>query len=429
MAQPQQQAAAPKAAGQPAPASQPVDRTGALTRGVPGYDAQAALLAPKSPRPEPQAAQAARQAVPPGTPLPAGAETLSPLREAMLEQFQIMDGKGVGDAEFEEICGKSWWVQRKLDEKAAKHFNTHVYPIRYAEWKRRADSDPEWARVMPPPTRQDDSNFTTCIATQGKLLEAAFKLTGQQVKTDGKSKIQLHTYGTMGRLEAKKRNAWVPAFPGVTERPKPGDVLMLEARGTPDKVQEKIDGENSPYSMASMNAQTIQKQIAQAQVASRGANKALAEAAAAKIPALEERLAALKAQHDARIAELTVELDKARVGTAKAAGTEVETKDGRRGGLDFSHVGLFKSMRPELDAEGKPTGRELWTTFDGGAHVPGKVDAQGCKSSLRVYDPRTNEITGVSDRGGVVTQDGKTRWLGGWTNIDALVKPPETAGR
>jgi hypothetical protein len=203
---------------------------------------------------------------------------------------------------------------------------------------------------------------------------------------------------------------------------------MLEARGTPDKVQEKIDGENSPYSMASMNAQSIQKQIAQAQLASRGAHKALAEAAAAKIPALEERLAALKAQHDARIAELTVELDKARVGTGKAAGTEVETKDGRRGGLAFSHVGLFKSMRPELDAEGKPTGRELWTTFDGGAHVPGKVDAQGCKSSLRVYDPRTNEITGVSDRGGVVTQDGKTRWLGGWTNIDALVKPPSTGG-
>lgn len=107
MAQPQQQVAAPRAAGQPAAAAQPVDRTGALTRGVPGYDAQAALLAPKSPRPEPQAAQAPRQAVPPGTPLPAGADTLSPLREAMLEQFRIMDGKGVGDAEFEEICGKS----------------------------------------------------------------------------------------------------------------------------------------------------------------------------------------------------------------------------------------------------------------------------------------------------------------------------------
>ncbi len=429
MAQPQQQqAAAPKTAGKTDATGAPAARTGDLTRGLPGYDAQVSALSPKVPRPVPQVGDATTP-VPPGTPAPAGAETLSPLREALLEQFRIMDGKGVGDAEFEAICGKSWWINRKQDEAAAREYNTKVYPELYKEWKRRADTDPVWAAAMKPPARQDDANFTTCIATQGKLLEAAFQLTGQKVKTVGDSKVALYTYGTMARLEAKKRDAWVPAFPGVSARPKPGDILMLEARGTPDKVQEKIDGENSPYSMASINAKDVQKQIDQARAASTGANQAMAQAAAARIPELEARLGRLKAQHDARIAELTIELDKARVGTGKVAGAEVETKDGRRGGLDFSHVGLFKDSRPELDSEGKPTGRELWNTFDGGAHVPGKIDSQGCKSSLRVYDPRTNEITGVSERGGVTTQDGKTRWLGGWTNIDALVKPPTAPGR
>jgi hypothetical protein len=87
-------------------------------------------------------------------------------------------------------------------------------------------------------------------------------------------------------------------------------------------------------------------------------------------------------------------------------------------------VGLFVKREAQLDAAGKPTGKELWTTFDGGQHVAGKVNDQGAKGTLRLYDPATNEISSATKGpGGIVTQDGKTRWLAGWTDVDALVDP------
>lgn len=420
----------------------PASRTRGIVGGIEGFDAQAAALAPKKePGPvkpgakgegdkaegkQAPAADATRQV---GVREDKGgpevdSEKLSPLREAMLQQFQLMEGKGIGDAEFESVCGKDWWVKRKQNEAAAKKYNTEELPALVADWEAKCKADPNYAKANPKPPRKDDSSFTTCIAMQGKLLEAAFKATDLHVKR-ADVKYDLFGYGTMGRIEAKKRDAWVESKVGIGERPKAGDILVLEMRGAADKVQKDIDGENSQYGMFGQSEQKMTKELTQLKAASASANDAISKAAAAKMPLIEAKLAELRAKHDQKIAALQVKLDAARAETAAKAGTEKSVKGGNRmGGLDFSHVGLFKEMAPEIDAEGKATGREIWQTFDGGAHVPGKIDAQGAKSNTRLYDPKTNEIVSAAKgAGGALTQDGKTRWLGGWTNIDKLVDP------
>lgn len=414
-------------------------KTKQLVGGIQGFDAQAAALAPQDDKPKAPVAPNAKDAPAPvsdeksaegeGSAAAAGAgpEALSPLREALLEQFRLMDGKGVGDAEFEAICGKTWWEDRKKSEAAAKKYNTEELPVLLAEWQTKAAADPAWAKANPKPVRKDDSVFTTCIATQGKLLQAAFKATGQHVK-GADVKYDVFGYATMGRIEATKRDAWTESKPGIGQRPQRGDVLVLEMRGGADKVQKDIDGENSQFSMNAMGQKKLEKQIAQLQTASAGANEAAAKAANAKLPELEAKLAELRASHDKKIAELQVKLDEARAKTEANAGTEKSVKGGgRMGGLEFSHVGMFNGMAPEMGADGKATGREVWTTFDGGQNVPGKVNDQGAKSCTRLYDPKTNEIASASKgAGGAMTQDGKTRWLGGWVNIDKLVDPNKT---
>ncbi len=437
--QPQRALASQVPANQPAAAIADApaapSRTQQLVGGLDGYAAQQAALSPRGAAAKaPDATNTTTTAQPtdagaPDTAALAGPEALSPLRQALLQQFQALNGKGVGDAEFEAICGEQWWKDRQKSEADAKVYNKDVWPGEVAKWEQECKANPEYAKTHKKPPRKDDSHFTTCIATQTKLLEAAFKATQQHVKQTDAAKFDMFTYGTLGRLEATKRGAWVEAKPGMPNRPQPGDILVLEMRGSADKVQGDIDGENSQYSMYSQNVKSIEKKLAEARAASQSATEAISKAGQAKVPQLEARLQELKAAHDKRLQELDAKLAEARAKTAATAGTEKALKGGNRmGGLEFSHVGFFNGLRPETDADGKPTGRELWTTFDGGAHVPGKVDNQGAKSGLRIYDPRTNEIMGASQgKGGAVTQDGKTRWLGGWTNVDALVdasRPP-----
>lgn len=419
----------PSPAAKPAPElTPPVSKAKQLVGQTEGYEAQAALLAPPSapmkvPGATDRKADAKTEGAADAKPATeegaaAGPEKLSPLREAVLEQFRLLDGKGVGDAEFEAICGKSWWEKRKLEEKAAKKYNEEEWPKLVTDWDAQCKADPTYAKTHPKPPKKDDSVFTTCIATQGKILEAAMRATDLHVKGP-----DVFAFATMGRLEASARGAWTEMKPGKAERPQKGDVLVLEMRGAPDKVQKDIDAESSPYAMNAVNQASLERQLAQARLGSQSATAAIAKAAEAKIPQLEAKLAALKAAHEKKLADLQVKLDEARKQTAAKAGTEKAVKGGRMGGLDFSHVGMFNGLRKEVDAGGKETGREIWTTFDGGQNVPGKVDAQGAKSCTRIYDPSTNEIVSASAKNGALTQDGKMRWLGGFANIDALVDP------
>ncbi|GMV38993.1 MAG: hypothetical protein AMXMBFR64_07090 [Myxococcales bacterium] len=420
-------------------------RANGLLGGLEGYAAQAARLSPQGqvggqPVAAPDAAHGAATttqvapsvttdaspvAEPASADAPAGPEALSPIRQAIIERCNALDGKGVGDKEFDAICTETWWRERQELEKNNKKYNKEQLATDVAKWERERsqhEGDKEWLKKHPKPMRKDDSHFTTCIAAQSKVLEMALQATGTEIKD---SKVL--SYGTMGRLEAKKRGAWVEAKVGMSERPKPGDILVLEMRGAPDKVQADIDGESSAYSLFATNVKSLEKQLAQQRAAAQSTTAAIAAAATAKVPQIEQKLAALRAAHDAKIAALQVKLDEARLTTAATAGTERALKGGNRvGGLEFSHVGIFTGSQPELDASGLPTGREIWSTFDGGAHVPGKVDDQGAKSGKRIYDPRTNEIVGAkTGPGGIATQDGKTRWLGGWTNVDSLVTPAQ----
>lgn len=423
-------------------------RTRQLVGGIAGYDAQAAALAPPAEgaglRADPRAKGGDKSAEAPGaarTNAPVavpgrdeaapkeatqGAEALSPLREAMLQQFTLLEGKGIGDAEFEQVCGKSWWETRKKNEKEAKEHNKKL-PELIATWEANCKADPNFAKSNPRPARKDDSVFTTCIAVQGKLLEAAFKATGLAQKRGG-DKSDVWSFATMGRLEATKRDAWVESKVGIGQRPKAGDVLVLEMRGEADKVQKDIDGQSSQYGAFAQGEKKLTQEMERLKQASTHANEAISKAAEAKMPLIEARLAALRAAHEQKLAQLQVKLDEARKRTAARAGTEKATRGGRMGGLDFSHVGLFSGMKREVDASGRETGREIWTTFDGGQHVPGKVDAEGAKSTVRIYDPNTNEIAAAkSAPGGGMTQDSKTRWLGGWVDIDKLVDPERKA--
>jgi hypothetical protein len=428
------------------------DRKKQLIGGAEGYDAQEAALKPPEAAPAQEAAPTPGPSPTPESPTPeppsyavvdiyddvdevpeqAGPEALTPIREAMLKQFQLLEGKGVGDAEYEQVCSLASWNKLKAAEAEAVRYNKEDFPGVLAAWQAehaaKAATDPAYAKKHPKPYKKSEAKNTTCIAAQGAVLKAALAATDMAIKPLADPTGEPASFGPMARIEAKKRNAWVESKVGIAERPKVGDLLYLEMRGGEDKLQEQIDGENSQYSMFGMSQKKLQTQLDQARAAATSASEARAAAAAANVATIEAKLADLQARHDARVQQLQAKLDEARAATAAKAGTEVEVKgkEKRRGGLAFSHVGMFKACYPELDSSGAPTGREIWETFDGGQHVPGKVDDEGAKSNQRLYDPRTNEFSGAkAGPGGAMTQDGKTRWLGGWVNLDELVTPKE----
>ncbi|MEZ4267750.1 MAG: hypothetical protein R3F39_15325 [Myxococcota bacterium] len=411
-------------------------RKKALIGDAEGYDAQTAAMAPPEPAQD-AAHDAANEPVdiyegPDDEPEQAGPEALTPIREAMLKQFQILEGKGIGDAEYEQVCSLASWNKLKASEAEAVRYNKEDYPAIIAAWQAehgaKAAADEAYRKAHPRPFKKSEAKTTTCIAAQGVILKAALAATNMEIKPLPGQKDDPASFGPMARIEAKKRNAWVESKVGITQRPQVGDLLYLEMRGGEDKVQEQIDGENSAFSLYGMSQKRLEQQLAQATEAAKNASEAKAAAAAANVANIEGKIATLQAQHEARIQVLQKKLDEARVQTAARAGTEVEINavQRRRGGLAFSHIGMFKSCSPELDANGVPTGREIWETFDGGQNVPGKVDDEGAKSNRRLYDPRTNEFSGAkAGPGGVMTQDGKTRWLGGWVNLDELATPKE----
>jgi hypothetical protein len=411
-------------------------RKKALIGDAEGYDAQDAALRPPEP-PRDAAPQPAPEIVDiydevDTEPEQAGPGALTPIREAMLKQFQLLEGKGIGDAEYNQVCSLESWQKLKASEAEAKRYNKEDFPGVLAAWQAahaaKAATDPVYAKLHPKPYKKNEGKNTTCIAAQGVILKAALAATNMAVKPLADQKDDPTSFGPMARIEAKKRNAWVESKVGVTERPKVGDLLYLEIRGAEDGLQEQMAGENSQYSMFGMSQKKLQQQLDQAREAAMSASEARATAAAANVATIEAKLADLQAKHEARIQALQTKLDEARAQTAAKAGSEVEITGParRRGGLAFSHIGMFKNSYPELDGNGAVTGREIWETFDGGQHVPGKVDDEGAKSNQRIYDPKTNEFSGAKPAaGGAMTQDGKTRWLGGWINLDELATPKE----
>src|SRR5262249_27512988 len=136
--------------------------------------------------------------------------------------------------------------------------------------------------------------------------------------------------------------------------------------------------------------------------AKKAADKAASDVENLKKPTAEE------------LAPAEAKLDAARQESAAARAERLKEPVGskKRYMFQFSHVGFLKEIEKPTTA----TGRERWTTFDGGQLVEreGKK-VEGSQTSTRYYDPKSNEISGELQQGG------EARWLYGWVDVDKLV--------
>ncbi|MFO0748387.1 MAG: hypothetical protein U1F43_22395 [Myxococcota bacterium] len=440
---------APATVPAPVPVPEPPSpsKTKAMVGGVEGYDAQAAKLAPgnqpgmapdkapgadlKTPAPDAaktsapadgktaegadaktdakapsqgdSKAEAAAQGVPPEA-ADGQAEKLSPIREALLKQFQLMEGKGVGDAEFDAVCSKSQWDKMKANEAAATAKAEEDYKAAMATYNDQCAADPNFKKTHPAPKKAYVPIYTTCIDTQAAIARAAWKASGMAVqRVEGKNFDQF-AFGGASRTEGKKLGAWVEGKPGGGT-PKPGDMLMFEKAG--DKIDKAAAEQRSAGWTFEPKVKQLEKQVADLQAAAASANEAKALAAAAKAKDVEAALDKVRADYEAAKAKLQAKLAEGTAALAK------KVEGGAK--LEFSHVGFFKSATDETK-DGAPTGRQIWETFDGGQSGIG-ASSQGAKSGKRFYDPKTNMIAGEASQGGAM------RWLAGWIDVDKMAKP------
>lgn len=328
---------------------------------------------------------------------PAGAADLSPIRQALLKQYQALDGKGVGDAEFDAICSKGSWDDRQIAEKKS----ADEYPAKLAEWQAKCAEDPTWSKTHKQPTKL--SHYTTCIDTQAYVLRAAFEAEKLSIKTTGDARFY---FGPDAAEKGKKLDAWTPGSPGMGARPKPGDILVLQMQGA--KLDQANAGMGKGEADFKKSEDELTKKIADLGTASAAAEEGAAAAQTKKATDLADQLSKLRQKHDESKAKLQKTLDDLHAKYEKGG----DTGDKHHW---FSHVANFVGWREELK-DGQPTGKEIWTTFDGGQMVWGKVGNQGSKKSERFYHKATNEISGEA------TQGGDTRFLQGWIDVDKMVQ-------
>lgn len=425
----------PKAPPTPAP-------TGGKTKGIvgqtEGVDAQAALLAPdKQPlappsgpapvapvAPGPQAAPDAKADAAKDKPAPTqggdaktdleqkgiapeaanAGENLSPIRQELLKQFELLEGKGVGMKEFDAICSQGEWEKAKEKERVAKEAAETKYK---ADMEAYMKLDEATRKRTPKPVKQYVPVYTTCIDTMRVIAQTAWKASGMAVKRIDGQKFDQFSFGSESRTKASKIGAWEEASPKCGKSPKTGDMIMLEKAGPKiDKLAEEGRGLDLN---AKAKEDKLKKEIANLEAASASTISAISTAAKAKAPQVQAALEKARADYEAAKAAMKVKLAEAQAGLAD------KVKGGTK--LEFSHVGFFKSKTDELGPDGQPTGREVWLTFDGGqSQIAGAIGGQGAKAGKRYYDPATNMITGEASQGGAM------RWLGGWVDVDKMAK-------
>jgi hypothetical protein len=409
---------------QPAPAStqghipEPGSRTRDIAASAEGYEAQEALTRPPPERtPRPAEAGAGREgqaaSVEAGGPLAAAAEPLeaaeplSPIRAELMRQFELLEGKGVGMKEFDGICSESTWRAAKAREQAAKAAAEAKFADALGAWQALPDAE---RKKKPKPRMDVVPVYTTCIDTMGLVARAAWKASGLAVRRVGAQKFDQFAFGAASRIQASRIDAWVEASPGSGLAPKPGDMLMLEKAGP--KLDRLVEEGRGIDLNGEAKRKRLERELANLEKASTSANVAFAASAQTKAVQVTEALAKLKTDLEAARADLATRLAEAQAGLAdRVAGGER---------LAFSHVGFFKGREPELGPDGAPTGREIWSTFDGGqSQIKGAIDGQGAKSGRRIYDPATNMIAGEASQGGAM------RWLAGWVDVDRMVKQTE----
>jgi hypothetical protein len=405
-------------------------KTRALAKGVEGYEAQNAQFTPpsnagaqqKAPasgatetsvgkteaKVEPSKVDAAAAGDTSTT--EANPETLSPIREALLKQFELMDGKGVGDKEFDTVCSADTWKKEKDKERIKRQAAEAKFARDMAEYEDACARNPDYKKTHPKPRKDIVPVYTTCIDTTNAVARAAWKASGMAVKRIEGKKYDQFAFGANSRVEGQKLGAWVESRPKLGQTPKPGDMLMLEKAG---ETVDKATAEKSYKEVEYANSKkTLEKELANLEAASKQASSALATACAARVPTVVAALEKLKSDYDAAKVKVQTKVKDAEAALAK------RVEGGAK--LEFSHVGFFKSSTDEIGDDGKATGRQIWTTFDGGqSQVAGTVDGQGAKAGKRYYDPNTNMISGEASQGGAA------RWLAGWIDIDKMAKPKE----
>lgn len=336
-------------------------------------------------------------------------EQLSPIRAELMKQFELLEGKGVGMKEFDAICSEGEWTKMKEKERIAKEAAEKKYAEDMAAYATLSDAE---KKGKPKPVKQYVPVYTTCIDTMRVIAQTAWKASGLAVKRVDGQNFDQFSFGSESRQKATAIGAWVEASPNSGLAPKPGDMIMLEKAGTKlDKIAEEGRGLDLN---AKAKEDKLKKELKNLEAASQSANQAFATASKARAEQVQAALAKLKTDLEAAKAKVATKLAEAQAGLAE------KVKGGTK--LEFSHVGFFTGRTPEVGPDGKETGREVWTTFDGGqSQIANAIGGQGAKSGKRYYDPKTNLISGEASQGGAV------RWLGGWVDVDKMAKtlPPK----
>jgi hypothetical protein len=379
------------------------------------------------------------------------AET-STLRQKLLELFGRFEKSVIGDEVFDKVeTQKAWDVQKSEEAVASLIYASEKkdYEAAHKTWVDGGKKGPEPKPPVPV------AKFTTCIATQQVILTQAFKETGLAIKKHGKlSKYAFATQGAevaeaIAPADAAGPGAWHWGRMGMgeKERPKPGDIIVMAFRGgtvdkgakelnyllnikygtaqkvkTNEEAKAKLKASGEAIAKAQESLEDLQRnpkaanwqlRAAQARLerainalnaAKNAADKAASDVENLKKPTPEER------------APAEAKLEAARKESAAARAERLKEPVGskKRYMFQFSHVGFLQKIERLTD------GREKWTTFDGGQLVEreGKK-VEGAQTSIRYYDPKSNEISGELQQGG------EARWLYGWVDVDKLVKPKQ----
>lgn len=373
---------------------------------------------------------------------------LSPIRQKLFELFGKFEKSVIGDEVFDKIETQEAWDTQKGKELAAT--------ADYEEKKKKYTDDMKaWEaggrKGIKPPPPIPVAKFTTCIATQQVILTEAFKETGLAIKKQGKlPKYAFATQGaeiaeTIAPADSAGPGAWHWGKIGMSDRPQPGDIIVMAFRGgkvdqgakelnyilnikygTAQKLKSKTEAEaklktsEEAIARAQESLEELQQnpkatgwqlRAAQARLeravnalnaAKKAADKAASDVAGMKTPTAEERAPA----------EAKLEAARRESAAARAARLQEPVGSKKRYMFQFSHVGFLQKIETLTDG----TGRERWTTFDGGQLVERQGKRiEGAQTSIRYYDPKTNEISGELQQGG------EARWLHGWVDVDKLV--------
>jgi hypothetical protein len=375
---------------------------------------------------------------------------LSPIRQKLVDLFGKFEKSVIGDAIFDKVeTQKAWDAQKAEEAEATKAYDEKKkkYVDDLKAWEQGGRKGEKPKPPIPVP------KFTTCIATQQVILTQAFKETGLNIKKEGK--FPKYAFATVGAQtaeviappDAAGSGAWHWGKMGMSERPRRGDILVLAFRGgTVDQgakelnyilnikygtaqkrksnaeAQAKLKTSEAAIVSAEKSLKALQQsekpvagwQMREAQssleravnalnAAKKAADKAASDVENLKQPTAEER------------APAEAKLEAARQESAAARAERLKEPVGskKRYLFQFSHVGFLKEKIEDLK---DGTGRERWTTFDGGQLVErqGKK-IEGAQASTRYYDPKSNEISGELQQGG------EARWLYGWVDVDKLV--------